>query len=127
MIRVNQADLTPAVSDEARCSLLYEIVGHSAAIEYDHFGVAKTVLGTGGAVERHFHRRSDEIYLFTKGTGQMKVNQDSFTVGPGDLVLIQPTEWHELHADGDDDLEFYAITRPPYTAEDYLTEEETTR
>ena len=125
MIRVNEGSLAPIASDD-QSSLLYEIVGHSAAIEYDHFSVAKTVLSTGGEVERHFHRLSDEIYLFVRGMGQMQVNQEAFPVGPGDLVLIQPNDWHEVTAVGEDDLEFYAITRPAYTADDYLIEEETT-
>lgn len=121
MIRVNEQSLTPIASDD-QSSLLYEIVGRSAAIGYDHFSVAKTVLLTGAHVERHHHRGSDEIYLFTKGTGQMQVNQETFAVGPGDLVLIQPHDWHEVVAESEDDLEFYAITRPAFSPDDYLTE-----
>ena len=124
MIRVKEEDLSPVVGDESMRSKLYEMVGQSAAIEYDHFSVAKTVLGTGGAVERHYHRRSDEIYLFVRGMGLMQVNQETFPVGPGDLVLIEPNDWHEVAAIGQESLEFYAITRPAYSADDYLTEED---
>lgn len=126
MIRVNEADVAPAVSDAAMRSSLYEIVGHSAAIDYDHFSIAKTVLARGGAVERHYHRLSDEIYLFVKGIGQMRVNQETFPVGPGDLVLIEPNDWHDVTAVGEEGLEFYTITRPAYSADDFLTEEDTT-
>lgn len=126
MIKVNEHDLAPVASGD-QGSLLYEIVGRTAAIAYSHLSVAKTVLSTGATVERHYHQASDEIYLFTTGTGQMEVNEERFAVGPGDVVLIEPHDRHEVVAESEDDLEFYAITRPAFSPDDYLIEKDAAR
>ena len=121
MKKISISELNPKANN-GRSSLLYEAVGLTGAIEYAHFSIAKTVLNPGAVVEKHYHKKSDEFYLVTNGRGQMQVNQDTFTVSPGDLLLIQPDEWHQLTAVGNDDLEFFAITRPAYSPDDYLTE-----
>jgi mannose-6-phosphate isomerase-like protein (cupin superfamily) len=110
------------IAKNGRDSLLFEGLGLTGAIEYPHFSIAKTVLKPGATVEKHYHKKPDEIYLVTNGKGQMQVNEDAMILRAGDLLLIQPNDWHQLTAVGDDDLEFYAITRPAYSPDDYLTE-----
>lgn len=121
MIRVNETHLPPVPSVDGTFQL-FELLGLGGGIPYPHVSLAKTVLKDGAAVEPHFHRKSDEFYLFTAGTGDMRVGEQWFPVGPGELVWIQRNEWHELRITGSGDLEFYALSHPPYVAEDFLTE-----
>lgn len=121
MLKTKISDLNP-IANADLSSQLFEMAGLAGAIEYPYFSIAKTVLKPGAFVEKHYHKESDEFYLFTAGKGQMQVNQDTFTVGSDDLILLQSSDWHQLIAEGDVDLEFYAITRPAYTPEDFLTE-----
>lgn len=121
MLRTKISDLSP-ISNDDLSSQLFEMVGLTGAIEYPHCSIAKTILKPGAIVEKYCHKESDEIHLFTAGKGQMQINRDALPVGPDELILIQQNDWHQLVAEGDVDLEFYAITRPAYTSEDFLTE-----
>jgi mannose-6-phosphate isomerase-like protein (cupin superfamily) len=66
---------------------------------------------------RHVHHRSktspvvpEHFYLIEKGTGEVKHDAGSLSVGPGSLVLIPAGEWHQLVASetGFDYIEFQA-------------------
>lgn len=52
--------------------------------------LAEAVLASGQATERHYHGRSEEIYLLLAGGGRMEVDGAVREVGPGDAVLIPP-------------------------------------
>ena len=66
---------------------------------------------------RHVHHASktnpvtpEHFYLIEKGTGEVKHDAGSLSVGPGCLVLIPAGEWHQLVASetGFDYIEFQA-------------------
>jgi mannose-6-phosphate isomerase-like protein (cupin superfamily) len=66
---------------------------------------------------RHMHQASktsvlipEHFYFIEKGTGEVKHDAGSVPVGPGSLVLIPATEWHQLIASdsGFDYIEFQA-------------------
>ena len=66
---------------------------------------------------RHVHHASktspvtpEHFYLIEKGTGDVKHDEGSLPVGPGNLVLIPAGEWHQLAASetGFDYIEFLA-------------------
>ncbi len=121
MIKRNISEITP-IENEDQSMLLFEAIGLTAAIKYAHFSIAMTILKPGSNVKRHFHQESDEIYVIVNGSGVMTVDDDSFHIASGDVVLIVPGERHEVVADGIEDLEFFAITRPAYSPKDFLTD-----
>lgn len=58
-----------------------------------------------GHAPRHVHHASktssvtpEHFYLVEDGTGELKHDNGSFPLGPGDLVLIPAGEWHQLFA-----------------------------
>ena len=60
-----------------------------------------------GYSPRHVHRGTAtnpegavHFYYIWEGNGIVKDDDESFSVVPGDLVLIPATEWHQLKADG---------------------------
>ena len=66
---------------------------------------------------RHVHHASktspttpEHFYFIESGTGEVKHDQGSLPVGPGDLVLIPSGDWHQLIASdsGFDYIEFQA-------------------
>jgi mannose-6-phosphate isomerase-like protein (cupin superfamily) len=66
---------------------------------------------------RHVHHPSktstvipEHFYLIEKGTGEVKHDTGTLSVGPGSLVLIPSGEWHQLLASdsGFDYIEFQA-------------------
>ena len=78
--------------------------------------LAEASLPEGGATERHYHRRSEEIYFLLEGEGCMEIDGEERVVGPGDAVLIPAGAWHQIRAL--QPLRFLCCCAPPYAHED---------
>ena len=88
--------------------------------EYLHTEVqslAEASLEPGQSTQRHYHARSEEIYLILDGGGRLEVDGESRTVVPGDAVLIPPGSWHELAA-ADSGVRLLCCCAPPYSDDD---------
>jgi quercetin dioxygenase-like cupin family protein len=79
--------------------------------------VAEAQLSSGQATERHYHARSEEIYLLTDGGGRLEIDGDTRDVGPGDAAVIPPGAWHELVA-GPEGARLLCMCAPPYSHDD---------
>ena len=88
----------------------------------DAQSVAEATLEPDQATERHYHRRSEEIYLVTKGSGSLEVDGETRRVRPGDAILIPPGTWHTLENDGTSELTILCLCSPPYAHEDTFFE-----
>jgi quercetin dioxygenase-like cupin family protein len=88
--------------------------------EYLHTEVqslAEASLEPGQSTQRHYHARSEEIYLVVAGGGQLEVDGEVRAVGPGDAVLIPPGGWHELAA-AHTGVTLLCCCVPPYSDDD---------
>ena len=79
--------------------------------------LAEASLEAGHATQRHYHARSEEIYLITAGDGVIEVDGESRAVAAGDAVLIPPGAWHEFLA-GADGARLLCMCVPPYSHDD---------
>ena len=119
MKRINISKITPQPSQNESMSL-QEVMGLRAIIHYENYSIAKTILKPEARVTRHFHRASDEVYLITAGSGRMQVDENSFPLTTGDVILITPGEKHQVSTNENEELEFLAVTIPPYTPDDFI-------
>lgn len=78
--------------------------------------LAEATLPAGCATERHYHQLSEEFYFILEGTGEMELDGEKRTVGPGDAVLIPPGAWHTIVAN--QPLRFLCCCAPPYSHDD---------
>lgn len=78
--------------------------------------LAEARVPAGGATQRHYHRLAEEFYFILTGTGEMEIDGESRTVGPGDAILIPPGAWHTIVAR--EELRFLCCCAPPYAHED---------
>ena len=88
--------------------------------EYFHSerqSLAEASLEAGGATQRHYHARSEEIYLIVEGGGELEVDGDRRDVSAGDAILIPPGAWHELTA-GRDGVRLLCCCVPAYSDDD---------
>jgi mannose-6-phosphate isomerase-like protein (cupin superfamily) len=46
--------------------------------------------------ERHYHRRTTEVYLVLEGTGTLELDEERVDVGPGSVIYIEPGVRHRL-------------------------------
>jgi mannose-6-phosphate isomerase-like protein (cupin superfamily) len=79
--------------------------------------LAEASLEAGQSTQRHYHARSEEIYVFLEGGGEMEVDGDAREVGPGHAVLIPAGAWHRI-AGGSDGARFLCCCAPPYSDDD---------
>jgi mannose-6-phosphate isomerase-like protein (cupin superfamily) len=89
----------------------------------DAQSLAEATLEPDQATERHYHRRSEEIYFVLKGSGDMEVDGEHKRIAVGDAVLIPPGARHTLHNNGTSELRILCACSPPYSHEDTYFEE----
>ncbi len=80
--------------------------------------VAEATLAPGQATERHYHARTEEIYYVLEGEGELEVDGERASVGPGDAILLRPGAWHQIRATGGRELQFLCCCAPPYSHDD---------
>ena len=88
--------------------------------EYIHTEVqslAEASLGPGQSTQRHYHARSEEIYLLTDGGGRLEIEGEAREVASGDAALIPAGAWHELVA-GPEGARLLCMCAPPYSHDD---------
>ena len=103
-------------------SVLVELIGKSAQISRKTYSLALNVVRQGGKVLRHYHRVTEEVYLFVGGNASMVVNNMDFKVEAGDIVCISPGDHHELRTINPEGVEFYAFSFPAYDQADFINE-----
>ncbi|HJP61992.1 MAG TPA: cupin domain-containing protein [Mucilaginibacter sp.] len=85
--------------------------GGGSTVGYSFFAKAdslkmifrKRVLHPGAAIGYHL-QQEDEMYYIVSGTGEMRMNDKTFTVKTGDAILTRPGSSHGLKQKGKDDL-----------------------
>jgi mannose-6-phosphate isomerase-like protein (cupin superfamily) len=82
--------------------------------------LAEATLPAGASTQRHYHRRSEEFYFLLEGRGEMEIDGETRTVGPGDAVLIPSGAWHQIMALSP--LRLLCCCAPPYAHEDTFFE-----
>ena len=80
--------------------------------------LAEATVPPGSATFEHYHRTSEEIYLFTRGMGRMQLGDDEAPVRAGDAVVIAPGTPHKLVNTGPEPLVLLCCCAPPYSHED---------
>ena len=68
-----------------------------------------TYLNPDKSTSGHKHPGKEEGYILRTGTGQMEIDDRTFDVKPGDVVLIEDGEFHRVHNDGKEILEFVCV------------------
>ncbi len=64
----------------------------------------------------HYHKTSEEIYLILKGKGIMKLDDETFEIKQGDVILIKPYKKHKVIAK--EELHILCFSHPSYSDED---------
>jgi mannose-6-phosphate isomerase-like protein (cupin superfamily) len=80
--------------------------------------LAEAVVPPAGATIAHLHRQSEELYLFTGGSGRMRLGDEERLVRAGDCVVIPPGVGHKLWADEQEPLVLLCCCSPPYSHAD---------
>ena len=80
--------------------------------------LAEATVPPGGETAEHYHRTTEEIYLFTHGAGRMRLGSEEREVKAGDAVVIPPGMRHALANTGEAPLRLLCACSPAYRDED---------
>jgi len=98
-------------------SLIFEVL-HPSNSPISNGSVAVAVVGVGKRTKKHYHKRSEEVYLVWKGRGIVHVGSASVEVTQGCFVLIPPRTEHWMENKGSEELVVVCFSSPPYSHED---------
>ena len=70
--------------------------------------LSSTRLHAGKETTGHNHKGQEEVYFFISGQGEMQLDDDKFSVEPGDTVLIKDGVFHKVYNHSDEE-ELYFI------------------
>jgi mannose-6-phosphate isomerase-like protein (cupin superfamily) len=76
--------------------------------------LAEARVAPGATTTPHFHPKAEEIYYILEGTGQMRLGDETQTVGPGDAIAIPPGQVHSITNTGRTTLKFLCCCAPGY-------------
>jgi mannose-6-phosphate isomerase-like protein (cupin superfamily) len=80
--------------------------------------LAEAIVPPASATIAHVHRRSEEIYLFTRGSGRMRLGDEERPVRAGDCVVIPPGVVHKLWSGEQEPLVLLCCCAPAYSHAD---------
>jgi uncharacterized protein len=97
---------------------LQEIVGRTASQHSDRVSVAFFRFQPGGASALSYNHEGEEIFIITKGIGDVLRGAESIPVSAGSVVNVEASAHRSVRADRGEVLEFYAITAPAWSPQD---------
>jgi len=74
----------------------------------------------GTASQEHFHTEAEEVYFVIEGQGGIRVDGETGSIGPGDVVVITPGERHKVWQEGEGDLVLLVSCVPAYTVDEVV-------
>ncbi len=77
----------------------------AAELRQDGALVQVVVVPPGSHIPPHRHRASVEVYVVTRGACELVVNGAQREMRPGDVLLMEPGDVHELTNHGDEPFE----------------------
>lgn len=60
--------------------------------------LSSTNLYAGKSTSGHKHEGQEEVYIFTKGSGRMQLDEETIFVKEGNIVLIEDGVFHKVSA-----------------------------
>jgi mannose-6-phosphate isomerase-like protein (cupin superfamily) len=86
--------------------------------------LAEATVPPGGETAEHVHRRTEELYFFTSGSGRMRLGEEEAEVRAGDCVVIPPGSRHKLwNGSETDPLVLLCCCAPAYRDDDTVITE----
>ena len=99
---------------------LRELIGRVGQARTERVSVARFALQPGKSTGESYCKVGEEFFLIIAGRGTALVAGETKPVQMGSVVVLRPGVRHALTAAADAGLEFYAITAPAFSPDDYV-------
>lgn len=91
------------IGSQIRNNAIYNVIDN---MDLDDFIVSQTQLHPKQETSGHYHKETDEVYIFTQGRGILRTHNDidgkgageyhNYTVGRGSIILIPKGWFHQV-------------------------------
>lgn len=110
-------DVQPFVGDDE--SIIRELAspGNSGLTRHS---VAEIRHPPGTASLEHYHMEAEEVYFVLSGRGGIRVDGETRSIGPGDVVVIVPGQRHKVWQEGEVELVLLVTCVPAYTVDEVV-------
>ena len=99
---------------------LRELIGRVGQARTERVSVARFTLQPGKSTGESYCKVGEEFFLIIAGRGTALVAGEMKPVQMGSIVVLRPGVRHALMAAADAGLEFYAISAPAFSPDDYV-------
>ena len=100
-IKLNKTDSKVVHSNET-----YNVIDNTSL---NGLIVSKTELHAGKETGGHNHSGQEEVYIFVRGSGIMKIDETMHVVKEGDVRLIYDGAFHKVINDNNEELYFVCV------------------
>jgi len=87
-------------------------------LDTDYCKVKEIIIKPGQAPSYQYHFKRSEVWVVTKGTGELKLDDKVTPVGPGSILHIPVEAKHQIKNTGEVDLYFIEVQLGDYFGED---------
>ena len=110
-------DVQPFVGDDK--SIIRELAspGNSGLTRHS---LAEIRHPPGTASLEHYHTEAEEVYFVIDGQGGIRVDGETRSIRPGDVVVIVPGQRHKVWQEGEGDLVLLVTCVPAYSVEEVI-------
>jgi mannose-6-phosphate isomerase-like protein (cupin superfamily) len=110
-------DTQPFVGDDG--AIIRELASpHNSPLTQHSLAEIRHPAGT--ASQEHYHTEAEEVYLVIEGQGTIRVDGETRTIGPGDVVVIVPGQRHKVWPVDESELVMLVTCVPAYSAEEVV-------
>jgi mannose-6-phosphate isomerase-like protein (cupin superfamily) len=74
----------------------------------------------GTASREHYHTEAEEVYFVLAGQGGIRVDGETHSIEPGDVVVVTPGERHKVWQEGQEDLVLLVTCIPAYSVDEVV-------
>ena len=106
------AEIVPFITKDG--SAIRELM-HPSQHGSSSMSFAEATIEPGGTTLLHLHRKAEEIYHITQGTGTMRMGNAEFDIQCGDTITIPPGTLHNVTNIGDQPLKILCACHPAYS------------
>lgn len=104
-------------------SEIRELLAHRNSVIRNQ-SLAEARLPIGASTQEHYHPKAEEIYFITRGSGRMRIEEETREIKMGDAVAIPPGKRHKLWNTGTEVLHLLCCCAPAYEHNDTIITEE---
>jgi mannose-6-phosphate isomerase-like protein (cupin superfamily) len=75
-------------------------------------------------VKPHYHKHTEEVFWLLEGEALFWINGDEYIAKPGEVIIMEPGDKHNITNERDSDLVFVFAKSPRLEGDRYLVEDE---